>query len=415
MKIGYITFSSEEQQLVHDVIQQISQGAIDELGLGRIRDAFSDAMFPGMSTLHRKSKYFVLLPALYDQLSKKTFDEKNAIQQFIRKYEITMAISLLNGADGTSDNTGITGSSVGIQGLRDGKFVKITPTSIYLSALKYFGLVEGGMNLNDLIYQQSKYNHEQGATNRRTKEEITEDPDGINITSGHKQSFYPFTGYDFSKEGKIDMKLTVEEASVLRSRIINKCRDKYGKDNLYSFLLSNDHIQIENDFFKMKNIINELSGKDELKKVYNLAYDFSHWAHLMNTYYRLAFYQKTGNNTRVSELREHISDVISKKEYPSHDRIAEILKFVKQMPDFHDVNRLCEFCDESSKIVGLPAEENRLISLICNREKSIKGSHYKIGNTRYKNTDFSGNAGYYTYRWNEIVYSMVNDIRNPQL
>ena len=103
------------------------------------------------------------------------------------------------------------------------------------------------------------------------------------------------------------------------------------------------------------------------------------------------------------------------KEYPSHDRIAEILRFVKQMPDFHDVNRLCEFCDESSKIVGLPAEENRLISLICNREKSIKGSHYKIGNTRYKNTDFSGNAGYYTYRWNEIVYSMVNDIRNPQL
>ena len=62
MKFGYITFSTEEQQLVHDVIQQMSQGAIDELGLGKIRDAFSDEMFPGMSTLHRKSKYFVLLP-----------------------------------------------------------------------------------------------------------------------------------------------------------------------------------------------------------------------------------------------------------------------------------------------------------------------------------------------------------------
>lgn len=86
MKIGYITFNSEEQQLVHDVIQQISQGAIDELGLGRIRDAFSDAMFPGMSTLHRKSKYFVLLPALYDQLSKKHLTKK---MQFSNLYANT--------------------------------------------------------------------------------------------------------------------------------------------------------------------------------------------------------------------------------------------------------------------------------------------------------------------------------------
>jgi hypothetical protein len=33
------------------------QGAIDELGLGRIRDAFSNEMFSGLSTLQTHAKY----------------------------------------------------------------------------------------------------------------------------------------------------------------------------------------------------------------------------------------------------------------------------------------------------------------------------------------------------------------------
>ena len=31
--------------------------ALDELGIGRIRDAFADRMFPGISTLQKHMKY----------------------------------------------------------------------------------------------------------------------------------------------------------------------------------------------------------------------------------------------------------------------------------------------------------------------------------------------------------------------
>ena len=66
MEIGYINFGSEEKNNLYKVIQSIrDHHAIDELGVGRIRDAFSNLMFPGMSVLQGRAKYFVLLPSLY--------------------------------------------------------------------------------------------------------------------------------------------------------------------------------------------------------------------------------------------------------------------------------------------------------------------------------------------------------------
>ena len=66
MDIGYINFGREEKENLYKVLQSIrDHHAIDELGIGRIRDAFSNKMFPGMSTLHNRAKYFAVLPALY--------------------------------------------------------------------------------------------------------------------------------------------------------------------------------------------------------------------------------------------------------------------------------------------------------------------------------------------------------------
>ena len=66
MQLGYINFSQEEKNNLYKVIQSIrDHHAIDELGIGRIRDAFSNKMFPGMSTLHNRAKYFAVLPYLW--------------------------------------------------------------------------------------------------------------------------------------------------------------------------------------------------------------------------------------------------------------------------------------------------------------------------------------------------------------
>lgn len=72
MEIGHIKFSAEERNNIFKVIQSIRDNqAIDELGIGRIRDAFSNKMFPGMSTLQNRSKYFTVLPPYLLKLRRK--------------------------------------------------------------------------------------------------------------------------------------------------------------------------------------------------------------------------------------------------------------------------------------------------------------------------------------------------------
>ena len=54
MKLGYIHSNREEQTRVMQVLKMTSESvALDELGIGRIRDAFADRMFPGISTLQK--------------------------------------------------------------------------------------------------------------------------------------------------------------------------------------------------------------------------------------------------------------------------------------------------------------------------------------------------------------------------
>ena len=48
MKLGYIHSDREEQTRVMQVLKKTSESvALDELGIGRIRDAFADRMSPG--------------------------------------------------------------------------------------------------------------------------------------------------------------------------------------------------------------------------------------------------------------------------------------------------------------------------------------------------------------------------------
>ena len=56
MSIGWIDFSKDERNKVLNVIHLLDeQGAVDELGIGTIRDAFADYFFPGTSTVQTRA------------------------------------------------------------------------------------------------------------------------------------------------------------------------------------------------------------------------------------------------------------------------------------------------------------------------------------------------------------------------
>ena len=69
--IGWVDFSSEHREKVKSVIDLLSTpGVIDELGIGVIRDSFSDSLFPGISTIQTRAKYFLTVPRIFKDYEK---------------------------------------------------------------------------------------------------------------------------------------------------------------------------------------------------------------------------------------------------------------------------------------------------------------------------------------------------------
>jgi hypothetical protein len=61
--IGWIDFSPAHRERVGTILELLKpEGMVDELGIGSIRDAVADNLFPGISTIQTRAKYFFIVP-----------------------------------------------------------------------------------------------------------------------------------------------------------------------------------------------------------------------------------------------------------------------------------------------------------------------------------------------------------------
>ncbi len=69
----WLAYSAREQQRAQELASLLSERETrDELGLGSIRDAISDRLFPGTSTIQSRARYFLFLPFIFQELERKT-------------------------------------------------------------------------------------------------------------------------------------------------------------------------------------------------------------------------------------------------------------------------------------------------------------------------------------------------------
>ncbi|HLV08618.1 MAG TPA: DUF6361 family protein [Halanaerobiales bacterium] len=69
---GWVDFADENQKKMLDVVKMLRErNTRDELGIGTIRDAFSNFFFPGTSTIQTRARYMLFLPWIYRKLEKK--------------------------------------------------------------------------------------------------------------------------------------------------------------------------------------------------------------------------------------------------------------------------------------------------------------------------------------------------------
>lgn len=118
------TDRSQRQQMLELVDQFRVQGTVDDLGIGQIRDAFGDLLFPGTSTLHTRLRYALFIPWLLQRASHKR--SASEIAGAMRRLEYRLIDSLKKGE-------GILGSS-------SGRDLKRLSSSVYWAMLGTWGI-----------------------------------------------------------------------------------------------------------------------------------------------------------------------------------------------------------------------------------------------------------------------------------
>lgn len=147
--IGWIDFSSEHREKVKTVMDLLaSPGVVDELGIGMIRDSFSDTLFPGVSTIQTRAKYFLTLPRIfrdYKQL-KPNDRRKLSLADYLKQQE-NRCMACLNQNHKNDPQDGIIGAS--FAGKRGE--VQRKPSSVYWNGLRTFGLIKSTLSLQEFV------------------------------------------------------------------------------------------------------------------------------------------------------------------------------------------------------------------------------------------------------------------------
>jgi hypothetical protein len=172
----------------------------DELGLGAIRDAFADSMFPGTSTIQTRLRYMFFVPWVYQTLERQRVPVSDFAMR-ARNLELGLVQPLLDG------------SEWGIFGVQAGKKLKRLPSSVYWAGL-------GSWGIRRFQGSQDEYHRAVGELYiRRDRHRERDDFDGnaeTHALTWHPRLPSPPSG--FPKE--LSFSLTEEEAGFLRDRIV---------------------------------------------------------------------------------------------------------------------------------------------------------------------------------------------------
>ena len=127
MNFGWIDFSQNERNKTLEILDNLAQpGTLDELGIGYIRDKFSNIFFPGTSTLQSRAKYFLVVPYIIKDVLdeyKRNMDIKKILDN-LNKAEEDFARKVLKNKHGDNE------SLIGKNALQQDKWVQKQPSYI---------------------------------------------------------------------------------------------------------------------------------------------------------------------------------------------------------------------------------------------------------------------------------------------
>ncbi len=173
-------------------------GTLDEIGIGGIRDAFAELLFPGTSTIQTRARYFLFVPWIYRALERKAQVEDAAGQA--RRLEVRLIDALMK----SGDTSGVIG--------RDARSrLKRLPSAIYWQGLETWGIRRTHTSIR-AYHRRLERGRFGGARDGEAGE-----PSGL-ATVWHGE--LPEPPAEFPRQA--DLALTGAEACYLRDRIMTR-------------------------------------------------------------------------------------------------------------------------------------------------------------------------------------------------
>lgn len=127
---GWLDYDERDAQRMREVFAAFDdKDTIDSLGLGVIRDSISDQLFPGISTIQTRARYFLFVPWVCQILEAEQVSPGRFAAR-LRELEVALIESLRQ----------VEGPNQGVIGYRARKRLSRLPSSVYWNGLGTFGI-----------------------------------------------------------------------------------------------------------------------------------------------------------------------------------------------------------------------------------------------------------------------------------
>lgn len=264
-QLGWIDFSPDERDKVNNVLAMLSEpGTLDELGIGQIRDAYADALFPGISTIQTRAKYFITIPRIIRDYQKlPPAKRKQGLGQYMKDRENEIAQVL---ADYEDNETGIIGRTRTKSG-----GVERRPSIIYWNGLRTFGILNTNKSFAD-------YCRRIDTTLSHTYMDSTKTDEGCDDKQSRPTSLVrlPDKPIDWMEPDTLSLKLSKVEAEFLKGKLIETPQIQHSLlSQLFQHDLIDTVIGLQSFDDLAKRVLNDKSMSVECKKNTQLANEFS--------------------------------------------------------------------------------------------------------------------------------------------
>lgn len=198
---AWLDYSDADRQRALDVLDLFREkGTVDELGVGTVRDAMADVLFPGTSTIMTRARYYFFIPWMYKEQERKRVSSAE-IAQKARRAEIQLIEALV----GEEERDGV----IGIEARKD---LKRLPSTIYWQGLGVLGFRLTPLSREAYHRSLDKFYRSGG--------DVLRGDDGHAIVGGRRHNWdpaMPAPPSDFPERAVLA--LTADEASYFRERV----------------------------------------------------------------------------------------------------------------------------------------------------------------------------------------------------